>query len=129
MCNTHHVTVDDRSVRERAGQWLRAARQNAGYETAGAFGAAIGAHAASVSAYEIGKQSVPDSRVDDIARALRMATIDVRRGLGLWVPDNLEPRAMTPEEAINADDNLSGEQRILLLDVLASVRRLSQPAR
>lgn len=128
MCNTHRVMSGDHDPRARAGRWLRSTREQAGY-SASEFAQAIGAHQTSVSNYETGRSAVPEAKLDAIAQALRLTLIDVRRGLGLWVPDGLEPRTVTPEEAINADGSLSQEQRILLLDVLASVRRLSQPVR
>lgn len=108
--------------RTRAGRWLREARKKAGYETTTDFAQAINVHQGTVSAYEIGRQSVDEERVEDIARALGLDVIDVRRGLGMWVPAGLEPRAMTPEEAVKADDSLTDAGRTLVLDVLRSLR-------
>ena len=96
--------------------------------TTGALATAAGVHQTSISSYENGKNAVPEERVEALARALRMDVIDVRRGLEMWVPDNLEPRVGTPEEAIRADLTLRPDQRELLLSMLATLR-VQQAAR
>lgn len=111
-----------RDHRERAGRWLVRARKSAGYDTTTDLARAIDVHQGTVSAYETGKTSIPEERVDDLARALHLPVIDVRRGLGLWVPDELTPRLVSPEEAIAADTTISDGNRRILLAVLAAMR-------
>lgn len=122
MCNTHRVMSGDRDPRAQAAEWLQAAREKAGY-SATEFAKAIGAHQTSISNYENGKSAVPESKIEAIADALHLTVIDVRRGLGRWVPNGLEPRLVTPEEAVMADDSLTDAGRTLVLDVLKSLRR------
>jgi hypothetical protein len=80
----------------------------------------------SISAYEAGTYSFPEDRIGDLARVLRMHMIDVRRGMGLWVPEGYEPRTVSPEEAIRADPTLRPDQRETALGMLALIR--GQPA-
>jgi len=88
-CDTERMTSEDRlSRRARAGRWLREQRQRAGFATAAEFGRAIGVSKEVVSNYEVGRSSVPDDRAEKIADVLGMDIIEVRRGLGLWVPDD-----------------------------------------
>lgn len=108
----------------RAGQWLRDVRKAAGVEPK-ELARQMDLTPAQVSNYELGKHKFTDERAEQIARTLNMDIVDVRRGLGLWVPESLTPRSMTPEEAIRADPALRPDQRDMLLALLASVR--SQP--
>ncbi len=110
-----------RDRRLRAGEWLRSTRERAGLTTA-ALAAALGVHQTSISNYETGKNTVPDDRVEDLAQALKLDIIDVRRGLGLWVPEGYEPRVVSVEEAIHADPTLTPGQRDVLLATLAAIR-------
>ncbi len=79
-------------------------------------------HQTSISNYETGKNTVPEDRVEDLAQALKLDIIDVRRGLGLWVPEGYEPRVVSVEEAINADPTLTPGHRDVLLATLAAIR-------
>lgn len=76
----------------RAGSWLRGARERRGFTTAREFAAALGWEQQLVSNYETGRSSVSDERADEIARVLRMDILDVRRGLGLWTPEDVTSR-------------------------------------
>lgn len=116
-------TATDRASRlALSGAWLRVQREARGL-TGRALAELVGVAAPQISNYETGRTAVDDERAEGIARALGLDIIDVRRGLGLWVPDGLEPREMTPEEAVMADDSLTEAGRTLVLDVLKSLRR------
>lgn len=41
-----------------------------------------------VSNYETGRSEISDERAEQLAEVLGMDIIDVRRNLGLWVPDD-----------------------------------------
>ena len=75
-----------REEREAAGAWLKQARQNAGYETQGAFAAALGVNPSMITRYELGQSAIEDERAEQIARVLDRPLLEVRRNLGLWVP-------------------------------------------
>src|SRR5215472_15303601 len=85
----------DETRRERlatAGRWLVKQRSLVGrYATAAEFARALGTSAANVSNYETGKAEVSDDMAERIADVLGLPILDVRRGLGLWVPKAGEP--------------------------------------
>jgi transcriptional regulator with XRE-family HTH domain len=100
------MTTEDRRMKlARAGQWLREQRQRRGFATAAEFARAAGIDKGLVSNYEVGRTSVPDDRAEQIAEALGMGLIEVRRNLGLWVP---------PEE--DAEDTRTNEEIIRDID-------------
>lgn len=86
---------------------------------------AVDTHQQSISSYETGKYSFPEDKIDALARAFRMDVIEVRRGLGLWVPEGYEPRMVSPEEAIRHDPTMSDDQRQMAIEMLALIRRQS----
>lgn len=90
-CDTFPMTDDERRDRlVSAGRWLRQERQRRGYPTAAAFARALGIDKGLISNYETGRTAVPDERAERIADVFGMDILEVRRNLGLWVPD--EPR-------------------------------------
>jgi len=99
----------DRLRRERqwqAGVWLRDARNAAGIH-ARDFASALGITPAQLYNLEGGKHRFGDERAALIAAALNADIIDVRRNLGLWVPDAPTP---TTEAAGGDDlDTVTGE--------------------
>lgn len=96
-----------RQQQEAAGRWLRDAREQRGFRTAGALARRMGVSDSIVSRYETGISAVSDERAEQIAEALGMDIIEVRRGLGLWVP----PSGNQPAEAEQDDaDALSPEE-------------------
>jgi transcriptional regulator with XRE-family HTH domain len=118
--------VDDRRARLAVGgRWLRAERERRNLSVR-ALARLVGVAGTQISNYELGRYEPDDDRVEDIARALGMDIITVRRGLGLWVPEGLAPRIVTPEEAIRADPTLRPDQRDTALGMLALIR--GQPA-
>ncbi|MEX5707863.1 helix-turn-helix transcriptional regulator [Parafrankia sp. FMc6] len=113
----------------RAGAWLRSARSEAGYASAGAFAKVVGVHQTQINNYERGIHRIPEERAQDLARALRLPVVEVRRQLGMWLPDDLPSgHTASPEEAIRADVTLTADQRELLLSMLVTLRA-QQPAR
>jgi transcriptional regulator with XRE-family HTH domain len=76
-----------RQQQEAAGKWLREARERRGFQTAGALARRMGVSDSLISRYETGVSAVSDDRAEQIAEALGMDLIEVRRGLGLWVPE------------------------------------------
>jgi transcriptional regulator with XRE-family HTH domain len=81
------MTSEDKPTqRLRAGEWLRTQREQRGFSSAAELGRAIGTTKEVIWSYEKGRASVPDERAAQIAEALGMDLIEVRRNLGLWVP-------------------------------------------
>jgi transcriptional regulator with XRE-family HTH domain len=85
---------------ERAGLWLKAAREERGFSTATAFALALGVNQSMVSRYERGSSEVEDERAEQIANVLGMPLVEVRRGLGLWVPAD-EPASIAVPGALD----------------------------
>lgn len=84
---------------EAAGQWLRRARVTRGYATLVDFARALDIDQSQVSRYERGVSEISDERAAQIARVLGMDLIEVRRNLGLWVPDDAQPEG-GPNDAV-----------------------------
>lgn len=102
------MSTDRRTVLEDAGRWLRKQRERRGFETAGEFARTIGIDPSQLSRYERGISAVPDERAEQISEVLRMDILDVRRGLGLWVPSTNEPAEDDDEPDLEtmSDDEL-----------------------
>jgi transcriptional regulator with XRE-family HTH domain len=112
---------DRRSRLVAAGGWLREQRERRGYHKAIDFARALGVDASLVSNYERGVTSVPDDRAEQIAEVLGMDVIEVRRNLGLWVPDDArqpERPSETAEEELLERIRRDPRQRRRLLDAL-----------
>src|SRR5688500_6310224 len=97
-CNAHTVNTSRREETAAAGQWLRAARKQAGYDSLGAFASALGIDPSQVSRYEVGATRVPDDRAVRIADVLGLDVIKVRRALRLWVPEDTAEAVPTMDE-------------------------------
>lgn len=83
------MTRDEKRDRLReAGNWLRHQRERRGFTRPADFARALNVDRSLVSNWENGKNSVTDERADQIAEVLGMDIIEVRRGLGLWVPSD-----------------------------------------
>ncbi|MGH9251619.1 MAG: helix-turn-helix domain-containing protein [Acidimicrobiales bacterium] len=96
-----------------AGQWLRHAREQRGFTTGKSFADALGMDPSQLSKYESGVYEVTDERAKQIAAVLRLPVVNVRRGLGMWVPD---------ETPTDASDRQRDER-------IADLRRLSDQLR
>lgn len=86
------------------GQWLRAARERAGFSVAARFAEELDIAPSVLSTYERDKVKVPDDLSEQIARALRRDIIEVRAGLGLWVPPAEGERAEFSLDDIPTED-------------------------
>jgi transcriptional regulator with XRE-family HTH domain len=80
-----------RQRQEEAGRWLRRERERRGLRTAGALARLMGVSDSLVSRIETGHSAVTNERAEQIANALDMDVIEVRRNLGLWVPEDEPP--------------------------------------
>jgi transcriptional regulator with XRE-family HTH domain len=127
--------IDMASRRDRleaAGHWLRRVREQRGYRTAADFARALRVDQSLISRYERGISEVGDERAEQIARVLRMDIIDVRRGLGLWVPREPAARATRPAAAEDAElQELIAEagDNPVLRDALLAVKRMNEARR
>lgn len=97
-CNTRRMT-SKREQQEAAGRWLRDTREQRGYATAAELARRLAVSPALISRYETGLSAVSDDRAEQIAEALGMDLMEVRRGLGLWVP----PPDSRPDSELRSD--------------------------
>jgi len=81
-----------RQQQEEAGRWLRRERERRGLRTAGALARRMGVSDSLVSRIETGATAATDERAEQIAEALDLDIITVRRNLGLWVPDSQDEK-------------------------------------
>lgn len=116
-CNARDMT-SKRQQQEEAGRWLRRARMARGLHTAGALARRMGVSDSLISRIETGATAATDERAEQIADALDMDVIEVRRNLGLWVPDERSP--MDHAEA------MMDENERLVAELLERVRRLNR---
>lgn len=113
----------DKAERQRlGGDWLRRTRPSRGFATAKALAEAMEVDPSIVSRIELGQYAVDDDRADQIATALRMDILEVRRGLRMWlgredsdVPEPDEGNEITQLrglllDALNRIDRLEGQQ-------------------
>lgn len=92
-----------RDRQERAGAWLRQERLAAGFESGRSFADALDIDPSRISRYETGADAVPDEVAEKIAAVLHRDIIDVRAGLGLWVPPgDYTARSLTLEDFTDA---------------------------
>lgn len=108
-CNAQGMT-SKRQQQEEAGRWLRRARERRGLHTAGALARRMGVSDSLVSRIETGATSVTDERAEQIAEALDMDIISVRRNLGLWVPST--PELFDEEVERKAEDPFERLERV-----------------
>jgi len=100
-CKTGLVT-SKREQQEAAGRWLRQARERKGFATAAALAQRMGVSVSLVSRYETGLSAISDERAQQIAEALGMDLFEVRRGLGLWVPETITGTASATLSGLSA---------------------------
>ena len=113
------------SKRPTPGEWLKAARERRGISVR-KVAALFDVSTQAVNGWEKGRYNfVSDERAEALAGLLGMDEIEVRRGLGLWVPREdrreREPGTLTPEEIIQRlkDDP---EYRAEFFDALLDLR-------
>jgi transcriptional regulator with XRE-family HTH domain len=116
---------------EAGGRWLRRAREQRGYRTAAEFARALRVDQSLISRYERGISEVGDERAEQIARVLRMDIIDVRSGLGLWVPRESTTRAARSSTADAELQELIAQagDNPILRDALLAVKRMNDARR
>lgn len=109
--------MDRREQLLQAGRWLRETRERRGMSVR-EFAANLGVATQMVYDWQNGKNAVGDERAKQIADVLRMDLIDVRRGLGLWVPLKEDQTSEPPSEEVTAVDEEELYQRLLRLPPL-----------
>lgn len=120
------VMTERRERLARAGEWLRDARKAKGLGQDD-LGALIGTSGANVSNYERGHIEVPDDKAAKIAAALDLGELEVRRGLGLYVPSEEDTTGGDILDAIRRDTRLIPEARKHLEKQYKLLLRLSEP--
>lgn len=123
-CNTWCVS-SKREQQEAAGRWLRQARDRRGLTTAGMLARRMDVSVSLISRYETGMSAVSDERAEQIAEALEMDLIEVRRGLGLWVPREVGGGA-SAEEAEPQFEPGSIRRRVEILIERRKLRQLDR---
>lgn len=106
---------------EQAGRWLRTQRERRGM-SARQLATALDIAPQSVNNWETGKNAVSDEGAARIADVFDMDEIDVRRGLGLWVPEEHRGEAEDLDEQQRHYITLIEEARQAVL------RRIDNPA-
>lgn len=121
--------VSRRDRLEAAGRWLRRARERRGYHTAADFARALQVDQSLISRYERGISAVGDERAEQIAHVLGMEIVEVRSGLGLWIP----PESPTAAGASPAADDTElaelitqAEDNPVLREALLAVKRMNE---
>ncbi|MEO5874903.1 MAG: helix-turn-helix transcriptional regulator [Streptosporangiaceae bacterium] len=104
-----------------AGRWLREARERHGFATAAALATRLGVSTSLVSRLETGDSAATDERAEQIADALDLDLVEVRRGLGLWAPEETGERG--PTTAIIRGERVEITDTGLLARVQELVRR------
>ena len=102
---------------EEAGRWLRRERERRGLRTAGALARRMGVSDSLISRIETGATSATDERAEQIAEALSLDIITVRRNLGLWVPDDRSPMDRAEEVM---------EENERLVELFSRIRRMNR---
>ena len=95
--------VERREQLEVAGRWLRQERERRGFTKLGSFARAVGVDPSQISNYERGVNAVSDDRAEQIANVLHMPLIEVRRNLGLWVPQESDDEATAATRLVDMD--------------------------
>lgn len=98
-CDT--VGMSNKARREdvnEAGQWLRRQRERRGIDSQSELARRLGWDKAIVNNYETRGTRVPDDRAEQLAEFFGMDIIEVRRGLGLWVPPEAAADTAEPED-------------------------------
>lgn len=109
---------------EAAGRWLRDARERRGYATAADFARALQVDQSLVSRYERGLSAVGDERAEQIAQVLSMDIVDVRSGLGLWVPRESAARPAAADAELQELISQAGDNPALR-EALLAVKRMN----
>jgi transcriptional regulator with XRE-family HTH domain len=106
-----------------AGRWIRDQRERRGITTQADLARRLGWDKTAVNNYETRGVQVPDERARQLATFFGLDEIEVRRNLGLWVPED-EPARQDPptDEELRA----SGLAPETVEDLLAMRRRIDQ---
>jgi transcriptional regulator with XRE-family HTH domain len=98
-----------RERQEQAGRWLRAERERRGLRTTGALARLMGVSDSLISRIETGATAATNERAEQIAEALGMDEIEVRRNLGLWVPKKARSSMDEAEAMMDENERLIAE--------------------
>ncbi|SDL04576.1 Helix-turn-helix [Glycomyces sambucus] len=102
-----------------AGNWLRRERENRGLSGT-AFAERLGIGQVRVSSYERGQYEIPEELSPKIAEVLDLPLLEVREGLGFWVPSDAEL-----EELRYHTDPTQLSDEVLITELMQRVRRKS----
>lgn len=118
------VLMDSRERLVEAGEWLKATRQEKGMSVR-QLAAEIDVATQVIYDWQNGKNAVSEDNAAKIAQAFEMDLIQVRRNLGLWVPDDPGTTARgTREQAEAAARNELDELQRLLDEAQQRLERL-----
>lgn len=81
-----------------AGRWLRRQREQRGISTQAELARQLGWDKTAVNNYETRGVEVPNDRARQLAEFFGLDEIEVRRNLGLWVPDKATGRREPPTD-------------------------------
>lgn len=115
----HHLVVpheDKQALKAAAGRWLVEKRSLHGRLTAAEFARRLEITPSRLSSYERGVAGVDDDMAQRIADVLSLPILEVRRGLGLWVPEDQSDAAMIQSLAEMPDTTIKALIQDLPLD-------------
>jgi transcriptional regulator with XRE-family HTH domain len=111
------VAVGGRNEAQGPGPgWLRRERERRNM-LQGALAKRLGVSQQSLSHYENGKVRIPDEIAAKVARLWNLSEIDVRRALGMYVPEQLRGREPLPPEPSFPEDALRLPKGVKLTDL------------
>lgn len=118
---------------EAAGHWLRDQRERRGMSVR-AFAAKLDVATQMVYDWQNGKVGVSDERASQVADVLDLPELEVRRGLGLWVPDEENARESETEDEdveqlMRRVRQMPREDRRALLRLLRASDQMPPPER
>lgn len=99
--------MDRRELLASAGQWLRGERERQGM-TVRQLAAALDVATQVVYGWQNGKNAVSDANAAHLAELWGLPELEVRRNLGLWVPDEANQRTDGPAPQKRSDAELLG---------------------
>lgn len=107
---TEEVTNEREQRLRHAGAWLRSQRELRGWSGSD-LARMLDVNQVRISAYERGQYEVPSGIAQALARVFELPVLEVRRELGLWVPDenDLEELRHHTDPSQISDDVLMGE--------------------